>query len=304
MKTSVFISYAWTHDTHRAWVRLLAIQLRLLGYTVQIDSAADYGSSLSNFMREVAAADRVLMIVDENYVERADNLPNSGVAIENRWIREVLADMPESWLSVLFVDNAQYRLPAWLADKRPKGFDFNSRPDFDQFPGIEQLDDLWRWIEKLPADKEHALSPAVVLERRARLERIDAMRDPANYANPALGGRVTFQHNDHAHYTVGHGEYKFNVVFGSCSNDSIYVLVDGGLKAVGLITSPDFDIAAIGTFLRPGRAVTPVVGQRVVLMNEAGALCVVTIDAVQYEINNATYTPASVTFAYEILVGR
>lgn len=39
-------------------------------------------------------------------------------------------------------------------------------------------------------------------------------------------------------------------------------------------------------------------------MNEAGALCVVTIDAVQSEINNATYTPASVTFACEIVARR
>jgi len=76
------------------------------------------------------------------------------------------------------------------------------------------------------------------------------------------------------------------------------VAVEGDLLAA------DEVVAAIGTFLRPGRAVTPGVGQRVVLMNEAGALCVVTIDAVQSEINNATYTPASVTFAYEILAGR
>jgi len=304
LKTSVFISYAWTHDAYRAWVRLLATQLRLLGYTVKIDAAVEYGSSLSNFMREIAEAERVLMIVDENYVERADNLPDSGVAIENRWIRDVFTDMPEPWLSVLFVDNAQYKLPAWLADKQPKGFNFNSRPEFNQFPGIEQLDDLWRWIEKLPADKEHALSPAVLLERRARLERIDAMRDPANYANPALKGRVTFQYDDHSHYTVGHGEYQFKIVFSNRRSDSVYVYNDAGLKAVGLVARPDFDIAAIGEFLRPGRAARPIVGQRVVLMNEAGALCVVTIDAVQPEINAATYTAASVTFDYEILAGR
>jgi len=103
---------------------------------------------------------------------------------------------------------------------------------------------------------------------------------------------------------VWHGEYKFNVAFSNRGGDSVYVYVDGGLRAVGLVTSPDFDIAAIGTFLRPGRTATPVVGQRVVLMNDAGALCVVTIDAVQPEINSATYTPASVTFSYEILTGR
>lgn len=304
MKTKVFISYAWTHDAHRSWVRLLAVQLRLLGYTMLIDASVEYGSSLSNFMREVAAADRVLMIVDENYVERADNLPNSGVAIENRWIRDALTAKHESWLSVLFVGNAQCKLPVWLADERPKGFNFSSRPDLDEFPGIEQLDDLWRWIEVLPADKAHALPPAVLLERIARIELIDVMRDPANYANPALRGRVTFEHDAHPHYTLGHGEYKFNVKFSSGGPDLVYVYTDGGLKAVGLITCPNFDIAAVDTFLRPGRIVRPVVGQRAVLMNEVGALCVITIEGVQPELNKATYTPAAVTFSYEILMER
>jgi hypothetical protein len=304
VKTSVFISYAWTDDAHRAWVRLLAIQLRLLGYTVHIDASVVYGSSLSNFMREVAAADRVLMIADENYVYRADNLPESGVGVENRWIREALHQKPENWLSVLFVGNAQFKFPEWLADKRPKAFNFNTKPTLDQFPGIEQLDDLWRWIEGLPADKAHALTPSVLLERVTRIERIDAMRDPANYANPALKGRVTFEHGAHAAYAVGHGEYQFNVTFSNRGADSVYVYVDGGLKAVGLITGTDFDIAAVESFLRPGRTATPIVGQKVVLMNGIGALCIVTIEAVQPEINGATYTPAAVTFAYEVLVGR
>ncbi|MTV56269.1 toll/interleukin-1 receptor domain-containing protein [Pseudoduganella buxea] len=298
------MSYAWTYNAHRAWVRLVAVQLRLLGYTVQIDEAVVYGSSLSNFMREVATADRVLMIVDENYVDRADNLPGSGVAIENRWIREAVDQKPESWLSVLFVDNAQCRLPAWMADKRPKGFDFNSRPDLGQFPGIEQLDDLWRWIEGLPADKAHALPPAVLRERAARIERIDVVGDPANYANPTLRGRVTFQYGDHLHYTVGHGEYQFNVAFSEHSGDSVYMYSDKGLKAVGLIPNTSLDTFAFETFLRPARAVTPAVGQKVVLMNQIGALCVMTIEAVQPEINDASHTPAAVTFAYEILVGR
>ena len=77
MKTDLFISYAWTSDVHREWVRLIASHLDLIGYTVKIDESVKYGSSLSGFMREVIETDHVLLIVDDNYVERANNKPNS-----------------------------------------------------------------------------------------------------------------------------------------------------------------------------------------------------------------------------------
>ena len=62
MKTDLFISYAWTSDSHREWVRLLASHLDLIGYTVKIDEAVRYGSSLSGFMREVIETDHVLLL--------------------------------------------------------------------------------------------------------------------------------------------------------------------------------------------------------------------------------------------------
>lgn len=304
MKKNIFISYAWTSGTHREWVRLLAIQLRLLGYTVQIDSAIEYGASLSHFMREVTEADRVLMIVDENYVERADRLPESGVGIENRWIRSVFKEKSASWLSVLFVNNPRYLLPTWLTDQQPKGFNFNSNADLNKFPGIEQMDDLWRWIEGLPADRAHALSAARLLERTARIERIDAMRDPANYASPALEGRVTFQYKDYAHYTLGHGEYEFKVNFSDRGFGSVYVYIDSGLKAIGLVTASDFDRQTVETFLRPGRTAEPNVGQSIVMMNAVGALCIMKIEGGQAEVNTDVHVPAAVTFSYQVLIGR
>src|SRR5204863_78554 len=113
MNADLFISYAWTSPQHREWVRLLASQLHLLGYAVKIDEAVDYGSSLSGFMQEVTGAAHVLMIVDENYVDRADNKPNSGVGIETRWINSVFERKLASWLSVVFVRNSEHKLPAW-----------------------------------------------------------------------------------------------------------------------------------------------------------------------------------------------
>jgi len=304
MKTSLFISYAWTSNPHREWVRMLANQLRLLGYTVKIDEAAEYGSNLNSFMREVTEADHVLLIADENYAKRADELPDSGVGIENQWIRNVFNQKPVGWLSVLFVNNPQLRLPTWLVDERPKGFNFNSNPDRSDFPGVEQMDHLWRWVEGLPADKAHALSASALLERISRIERIDAMGDPSNYANPALKDRVTFRHSDHNGYKLGHGEYAFTISFSNHGNNSVFVYRENDLKAVGLITGTDFDQDTVENFLSPGRNVTPCVGQSVVVMNSFGALCIIKIEGVQRETNAGAYVPGEVTFRYEILVGR
>lgn len=66
MSADVFISYAWTTPAHKAWVRLLASHLHLIGYEVLIDEDVDYGSSLSGFMKKVAETHHVLLVVDGN----------------------------------------------------------------------------------------------------------------------------------------------------------------------------------------------------------------------------------------------
>lgn len=304
MNTDLFISYAWTSTAHREWVQLLASQLHLIGYVVKIDEAVDYGSSLSGFMREVTEATHVLLIVDENYVDRANNKPESGVGIENKWIRTAFMEKPATWLSVVFVRNPKRKLPKWLEGHNPKGFDFNSNPEENEFPGAVQIDQLWRWIEELPADKTHAVPLSLIRKRAARIERVDSRRDPALYASPALDGRVTFRHDDHAHYTVGHGEYEFKINFSECGHDSVYVYIDSGLKAVGLIPSSNFDSLSAEFFLTPGRSVAPTVGQRVALLNSHGALCVIAIDEVQPEVNAEEYVAGHVTFTYKILVNH
>jgi hypothetical protein len=299
--TDLFISYAWTSPAHREWVRLLASELHLLGYDVKIDEQIDYGSSLSGFMQEVTSATHVLLIVDENYVFRADTMPESGVGIENRWISGAFNSKPSSWLSIVFVQNSLLKVPAWLSNHAPKGFNFNSRPEANVFPGSIQIDEIWRWVEGLPASKGHATSLAEVRKRAARIERIDAQRDPANYASPALKGRVTFRYKDHGHFKVGNGEYEFKINFSGRSYNSVYVYTDSGLKAVGLITASSYDPRSVSTFLTPARTAEPIIGQSVVCLNSHGALCVLTIEEVQAEVNAQTYVPPHVTFSYEVL---
>lgn len=302
MSADLFISYAWTSTAHREWVRLLASQLHLLGYVVKIDEAVDYGSSLHGFMREVTEAAHVILIVDENYADRANNKPESGVGIETKWVSRAFMGKPSKWLSVIFVRNPDRILPNWLNDHNPKGFDFNSSPENNEFPGSIQIDELWRWVEGLPADKTHAVPLSLVRKRAARLERVDALRDPALYANPALNGRVTFRYRNHAHYTVGHGEFEFKINFSGHSNNSIQVYIDSGLKAIGLIVGPNFDPLTVESFITPGRIVKPVLGQKAVLLNSHGVMCIITIEEVQREVNAQEYIPEHVTFTYEILV--
>jgi hypothetical protein len=303
MNQDLFISYAWTSPEHREWVRLFASQLHLLGYNIKIDETVDYGSSLSGFMREITDANHVLLIIDENYTERVNTKPESGVGIENKWIRGVFNDKPAGWLSVIFVRNPKCKMPDWLTNHNPKGFNFNSNPDKNEFPGTTQIDDVWRWVEGLPADKINAVPLAEVCKRAARVERVDAQRDPANYTNPTLKNRVTFRYRDHQYFTVGNGEYKFQISFSGANTNCVHVYTDGGLKALGLITSSNYNPETAESFLRPGRVVTPVVGQRVVLLNQHGTLCIITIDEVQYEVNTAEeYIPGHVTFSYEVLM--
>lgn len=301
MKTDLFISYAWTSDIHREWVRLIASHLDLIGYTVKIDEAVNYGSSLTGFMRDVIESEHVLLIVDENYVERANNKPNSGVGIENKWISKAFITKPTTWLSVIFVRNPERKLPNWLEKHNPKGFDLNSIAHKNEFPGSVQIDAIWRWIEGLPADKKNAIPLSVYRQRAARLEHIDILRAPTHYANPALKGSAIFRFRDHSHYTVGNGEYQFKIAFSGHSDSSVHLYTDGGLKAVGLITVSHFDPLKVDSFLMPGRVVLPTVGQKAVLLNTSGVLCVITIDNVQREINSVEYVHPHVEFSYEIL---
>lgn len=303
MSSDLFISYAWTSTPHREWVRLLASHIHLIGYNVKIDDAADYGSSVAGFMREVTDADHVLLIVDESYVERANNIPDSGVGRETKWISDSFRSKPTTWLSVIFVRNPERLLPNWLQHHNPKGFDFNSFPETNNFPGSHQIEEIWRWIEGLPADKTHSLPLSLIRKRAARLERVDVLRDPALYSDPALTGTATFRYRDHAHYTVGHGEFEFKIVFSGHTPNSVRVYSRANLKAIGLILSPNFDPMTVDSFLTPGDNVTPNVGQKVVLLNSHGVLCVIAINEVQREVNAREYVPEHVAFTYEILIG-
>lgn len=253
-------------------------------------------------MRRVVDARHVLMIVDQNYVDRADNHPNSGVAIENGWIQDVFPNKPATWLSVLLKDNSDDALPKWLSDHKPKGHWFNADLESNWFPGADQIEELWRWVEDLPSYRGNATPIATLRKRAARLERIDAERDPANWRSPALAGEVHFNYAKAPGnaYWMGYGNFEFALEATAGGPGSIYVYADK-VKAIGLIRSPAVSPDELESHLTPGRSIMASQGRSVVLMNENGVLCHVEITRVQGEVIRPAYVEPSVDFRYEIM---
>lgn len=308
MQFDVFISYAWTSDEHREWVRLLAAGLRHAGFEVGIDAKVDYGNDLDGFMRKIPESKHVLMVADDNYVCRADNLPNSGVGIENAIIREAIDSKPENWLAPLLVHNEKGRLPKWLKGKNPNHFDFRACCNKEDFPGAVQIDDLWRWLAGLSTDTEYAVSIATLRKRACRVEKIDELRDPGAWSHPELSGKeVAFSYKDAPKNTIvlGGGSHSFSLSVSGCGGDSVHVYADY-VKAVGLVTDDasydELDAGRAYEYITPGRTITPRTGQSFVLMNDGGILCSIKLCNVTCERNEGTYEKPSITFDYKVLL--
>lgn len=309
MQFDVFISYAWggpENIAHREFVRLLAAHLRQIGFNVGIDAKVDYGEDLTGFMEKIADAKHVLMIVDEGYVERADNHPDSGVGRETAKIQAVIDGKPDSWLSVLFVRNEAGSLPSWMEGRNPKYFDFRYREKDDSFPGAEQIDDLWRWLVGLPADKENAVSPATIRERMYRVERVDNLAEPGLWALPELeGSGVEFRYGEAPSgiFALGFDGYAFSLKVSSRGEGSVYVYRDH-IKAVGLIPESisfeNLNAKIAASYIRSCRHVSADVGRTVVLLNALGCVCVVKITSTGEESHEEEYVPAQIVFDYRI----
>ena len=87
----VFISYSWDNEAHQKWVLDLANQLVAKGVDVTLDQyELQLGANLSHFMeRAVADADKVLLILTENYKVKAEGR-TGGVGYEYSMINSAL----------------------------------------------------------------------------------------------------------------------------------------------------------------------------------------------------------------------
>lgn len=148
------------------------------------------------------------------------------------------------------------------------------------------MEELWRWLEELPANRDAATPISVLRERPARLERQELRSGASNRRSPSLEGSEHFRYANAPSKTFrwGHGESEFALMVSGCGADSVYVYRDP-IKVVGVMRAPEIADAALESQLSPGRDVVARAGQSVVLMNEHGRLSIVEILAVQQEVN-------------------
>ena len=84
--TTVFISYSWDSDDHKAWVTSLSNYLKAAGCEVLIDSDQRLGQRIPKFMEQsISRADYVLVICTEKYKQKADSR-SGGVGYESNII--------------------------------------------------------------------------------------------------------------------------------------------------------------------------------------------------------------------------
>lgn len=116
----VFISYTGTDQAHRKWVKSLATRLRENGVDARIDMFhLRPGHDLHQWMtNEVIMADKVLLICDKYYAEKADTR-RSGVGWETMIILGDMLSAKEQtkYIGIIRDQNIEESLPVYIRSK-------------------------------------------------------------------------------------------------------------------------------------------------------------------------------------------
>ena len=144
-----FVTYSHDSPEHKMWVLELATKLRNNGVDASLDQwDLGPGADLPNFMeKHLAAADRVLMICTEKYVEKA-NAGKGGVGYEKMILTAELMNSIESTKVIpLIRQNGTHLLPTFMRSKIYLDF---SRADQFEF----SYDELLRSLHNAPLYKK------------------------------------------------------------------------------------------------------------------------------------------------------
>ena len=143
--SKVFVSYSQDLQAHKKWVLDFSTRLRNVGVDAVLDQwDLGPGDDLPNFMeKNLASADRVIMICTENYVQKAD-AGTGGVGYEKMIVTADLMKRVESKKVIPIIRQVGTRsVPVFLTSKL--FVDFSREDQFE-----EAFDDLTRNIHESP----------------------------------------------------------------------------------------------------------------------------------------------------------
>jgi hypothetical protein len=162
----VFISYSWTTPEHEVWVVELGTRLRENGVDVTLDKwDLKEGQDTTFFMESMKAADKVLIICDKGYKEKA-NGRKGGVGTEAQIITpDVYGDVSqEKYIPVVAErdEMGQHYIPTFIESRL-----YIDLSSFDSFE--ESYEKLLRNIYQAPLHNKPALgkAPAYLFQSEA-----------------------------------------------------------------------------------------------------------------------------------------
>ncbi len=156
----LFISYAWTDDKHKQWVKGLAKRLRDSGVKPEFDEwGLRIGHDINAYMEGMVTdptITKVIMVVDKNYAKKADDR-EGGVGTEASIIaKEINKDKEQKKFAAIALEkDAKGNLifPVYWGSRR--GIDFSDYNDHDS--DHKSYNELLYWIFDKPLHEKPAL---------------------------------------------------------------------------------------------------------------------------------------------------
>jgi hypothetical protein len=167
----VFISYTGTDKDNAAWVKSLATALRENGVDARLDAFhLKPGFDLPQWMtNEVIMAEKVLLICDEHYMQKAD-FRKGGVGWETMIIQgDMLAqgDNKQKYIAIIRENTADDALPIYMKSKY--AFNWGKQPDIDP----KRLKELVLCIFDCDTEPDLGTVPAYVKEKMRKTRKAE-----------------------------------------------------------------------------------------------------------------------------------
>lgn len=167
----VFISYTGTDKNNAAWVKSLTSVLRENGVDARLDAFhLKPGFDLPQWMtNEVIMADKVLLVCDKHYMEKAD-FRKGGVGWETMIIQgDMLAqgDNKQKYIAIIREDTADKALPIYMKSKY--AFNWGKGEEIDS----ERLKELLLCIFDCDVEPDLGLVPEYIKEKLRKTKKAE-----------------------------------------------------------------------------------------------------------------------------------
>jgi len=276
----IFVSYSHDSELHKDWVLALTTRLVANGVNVLLDQwDLTLGSDLPRFIESgLTAADRVLAICTDQYVEKA-NVGRGGVGYEKmiltaQVMQNVAADRI---IPVIRANTLGQPVPTFLLSRVYVDF----RDDLAyEAKYAELLRDIHgQGVKPRPPLGANPFRSALI--PTAPLVSFG----PERYVSPSLAGMVVFDYsNNNGRYVLGAGDMAFETAWSRGSNTAIHAYTDPpSIRSVALAlgAASITDITDASTYDTSSRVRMPQLGEIVVWQNTAGYYLATKIEKLQ-----------------------